>query len=102
MPTIATRATASFGRRNSKSRLHQAQLEALRSQLNPHFLFNSLHSIAELVHQDPKLAEQLIVRLGELLRRVLESSKSTEVPLGRSSISSAATSRSSRCGWASG
>jgi sensor histidine kinase YesM len=61
--------------------LRQAQLDALRSQLNPHFLFNSLHSIAELVHQDPKLAEQLIVRLGELLRRVLESSKSPELAL---------------------
>jgi sensor histidine kinase YesM len=62
--------------------LNQAQLEALRSQLNPHFLFNSLHSIAELVHLDPKLAEQSIVRLGELLRRVLETSKSAELALG--------------------
>jgi len=62
--------------------LNQAQLEALRSQLNPHFLFNSLHSIAELVHQDPKLAEQSIVRLGELLRRVLETSKRAELALG--------------------
>ena len=57
-----------------ESLLHQAQLQALRSQLNPHFLFNALHSIAELVHEDPKLAEQLIVRLGELLRQVLQSS----------------------------
>jgi signal transduction histidine kinase len=64
-----------------QSLLNQAQLDALRSQLNPHFLFNSLHSIAELVHQDPKLAEQLIVRLGELLRRALESSKSTDPTL---------------------
>jgi two-component system LytT family sensor kinase len=62
--------------------LNQAQLEALRNQLNPHFLFNSLHSIAELIHQDPKLAEQSILRLGELLRRVLETSKSTELTLG--------------------
>ena len=61
--------------------LREAQLDALRSQLNPHFLFNSLHSIAELVHQDPKLAEELIVRLGGLLRRVLESAKSPEVSL---------------------
>jgi hypothetical protein len=62
--------------------LNQAQLDSLRTQLNPHFLFNSLHSIAELVHQDAKLAEQSIVRLGELLRRVLETSKNTELPLG--------------------
>ena len=64
-----------------ESLLHQAQLEALRNQLNPHFLFNVLHSIAELVHGNPKLAEQLIVRLGELLRQVLQSSTSQEVPL---------------------
>jgi signal transduction histidine kinase len=66
-----------------ESLLQQAQLEALRSQLNPHFLFNALHSIAELVHADPKLAEQLIVRLGELLRQVLQSSTRQEVPLAQ-------------------
>jgi two-component system LytT family sensor kinase len=64
-----------------ESLLQQAQLEALRSQLNPHFLFNALHSLAELVHTDPKLAEQLIVRLGELLRQVLRSSTRQEVTL---------------------
>jgi LytS/YehU family sensor histidine kinase len=64
-----------------ESLLQHAQLEALRSQLNPHFLFNALHSLAELVHTDPKLAEQLIVRLGELLRQVLKSSTSQEVTL---------------------
>jgi hypothetical protein len=62
--------------------LHQSQLEALRSQLNPHFLFNALHSMAELVHADPKLAEQLLVRLGELLRQVLQSTNRQEVTLG--------------------
>jgi two-component system, LytTR family, sensor kinase len=64
-----------------ESLLQQAQLEALRSQLNPHFLFNALHSMAELVHTDPKLAEQLIVRLGELLRQVLQSSTRQEIAL---------------------
>jgi two-component system LytT family sensor kinase len=64
-----------------ESLLHQSQLQALRSQLNPHFLFNSLHSIAELVHSNPKLAEQLLVRLGELLRQVLRSSTQPETPL---------------------
>lgn len=64
-----------------ESSLRTAQLAALRSQLNPHFLFNSLHSIAELVHSDPKLAEDLIVRLGELLRKVLDSSHAQEVTL---------------------
>jgi len=64
-----------------ESLLNQAQLQALRSQLNPHFLFNALHSMAELVHENPKLAEALIVRLGELLRQVLQSSASQEVAL---------------------
>jgi len=64
-----------------ESLLQQAQLDALRSQLNPHFLFNALHSLAELVHSDPKLAEQLIVRLGELLRQVLQSSTRQEITL---------------------
>jgi two-component system, LytTR family, sensor kinase len=64
-----------------ESLLHQAQLDALRSQLNPHFLFNALHSMAELVHADPKLAERLIVRLGELLRQVLQGSTRHEVSL---------------------
>lgn len=64
-----------------ESLLHQAQLQTLRSQLNPHFLFNTLHSIAELVHGNPTLAEQLILRLGELLRQVLRSSAEQEVAL---------------------
>jgi two-component system LytT family sensor kinase len=64
-----------------ESLLHQAQLQSLRSQLNPHFLFNTLHSIAELVHTNPGLAEQLILRLGKLLRQVLQSSTQQQVPL---------------------
>jgi signal transduction histidine kinase len=64
-----------------ESLLHQAQLQTLRSQLNPHFLFNTLHSIAELVHADPALAERLILRLGELLRQMLRSSTEQEVAL---------------------
>jgi len=64
-----------------ESLLHQARLDALRSQLNPHFLFNTLHSVAEFVREDPKLAERLIVRLGELLRKVLASSAQAEASL---------------------
>ena len=64
-----------------ESLLRQAQLHALRSQLNPHFLFNVLHSLAELVHQNPTLAERLIVRLGELLRQVLQTAALQDVPL---------------------
>jgi sensor histidine kinase YesM len=64
-----------------ESLLREARLQALRSQLNPHFLFNTLHSIAELVHENPPLAEQLILRLGELLRKVLASVDQQEVAL---------------------
>jgi two-component system LytT family sensor kinase len=64
-----------------QSLLQRAQLQALRSQLNPHFLFNTLHSIAELVHEDPRLAEQMLLRLSELLRKALHSSGAQEVPL---------------------
>ena len=71
LTTTANRVTGSCRPSQLESLLHQAQLQALRSQLNPHFLFNALHSIAELVHENPKLAEALIVRLGELLRQVL-------------------------------
>jgi LytS/YehU family sensor histidine kinase len=65
-----------------ESLLHQARLETLRNQLHPHFLFNTLHSIAELVHENPALAEQLILRLAELLREVLKTTARQEVPLG--------------------
>ncbi|MCR6655622.1 MAG: sensor histidine kinase [Opitutus sp.] len=53
--------------------LQRAQLQALRSQLNPHFLFNTLHSIAELIHENPRQAEQMVIQLGELLRKALET-----------------------------
>jgi glucose-6-phosphate-specific signal transduction histidine kinase len=64
-----------------ETRLRDARLQALRSQLNPHFLFNTLHSIAELVHEDPALAEQLVLRLAELLRKALVSTNQHELPL---------------------
>jgi sensor histidine kinase YesM len=60
--------------------LQKAQLQALRSQLNPHFLFNTLHSIAELIHENPRQAEQMVVQLGELLHKSLKT-QAVEVPL---------------------
>jgi two-component system LytT family sensor kinase len=60
--------------------LQQAQLQALRSQLNPHFLFNTLHSIAELIHENPRHAEQIVLQLGELLRKALHT-QALMVPL---------------------
>jgi signal transduction histidine kinase len=62
-------------------RLAQAELQALRTQLHPHFLFNTLNAIAELVYSDPKVADRSILRLSELLRFSLASEKAHEVSL---------------------
>jgi signal transduction histidine kinase len=64
-----------------QTQLVQAQLQALKMQLHPHFLFNTLHTIAALVHEDPEMAERTIARLGELLRLFLATSSIHEVPL---------------------
>jgi LytS/YehU family sensor histidine kinase len=54
------------------AQLAQAQLHALRTQLHPHFLFNTLNAIAALVHRDPEAADRMIARLSDLLRLTLE------------------------------
>lgn len=64
-----------------QTQLVQAQLQALRMQLNPHFLFNTLHSISALVHEDPEGAECMIARLSELLRLSLVNDAAQLVPL---------------------
>jgi signal transduction histidine kinase len=58
----------------------EAQLASLESRVNPHFLFNTLNSIATLVHDDPSAAERMTTQLASLLRSSLESS-SALVPL---------------------
>jgi hypothetical protein len=62
-------------------RLATAQLHALKMQLHPHFLFNTLHSISELVHDNPARAETMIIRLSDFLRLTLEHVGTPEVPL---------------------
>ncbi|HEX5724929.1 MAG TPA: histidine kinase [Longimicrobiaceae bacterium] len=61
--------------------LTQAQLEALKMQIQPHFLFNTLHSISELVHEDPDAADRMIIRLGDLLRLTVDNAGTQEVAL---------------------
>jgi signal transduction histidine kinase len=65
------------------ARLAQAQLQALRMQLNPHFLFNTLNAISSLMLKDVNSANRMIARLGELLRLALEFNNDQEVPLQR-------------------
>ena len=67
------------------SELHRqftnAQLQALKMQLHPHFLFNALHTISGLVHEDPAAAERMIARLSDFLRLSLEESSVQRVIL---------------------
>lgn len=63
------------------AQLARAQLQALKMQLHPHFLFNTLHAISELIHEDPSGAERMVVGLSQLLRLSLETSADIEVPL---------------------
>ena len=58
-----------------------AQLAALRAQINPHFLFNSLNSIAQLIVSDPVKAEACVERLGEIYRYLLHRAHADFVPL---------------------
>lgn len=66
-----------------KEQLAQAQLQALQLQLHPHFLFNTLHTIATLVDEKPLLARQMIARLGDFLRLTLGNHTVEVVTLGR-------------------
>jgi Histidine kinase len=61
----------------------RARLHALRMQLHPHFLFNTLHSVSGLIDQRPSVARQIVIRLGDLLRRTLRDGDADLVPLSR-------------------
>ena len=63
------------------AQLANAQLAALRGQLQPHFLFNTLNGIAELVHRDPERADLMLTRLAMLLRRSIDTMQRREVSL---------------------
>ncbi len=66
-----------------EARLVEARLDALQRQLHPHFVFNTLHAIAALLHRDASAAESMLVRLGDLLRAVFRSQAQQEVTLAR-------------------
>ncbi len=56
-----------------ETRLVEAQMAALRQQLQPHFLFNTLHAISALMHRDVEAADRTLMRLSDLLRMTLEN-----------------------------
>ncbi len=62
--------------------LADARLKALRMQLHPHFLFNTLNAISTLVHRDARAADDMIANLSELLRAALDTNEQ-EIPLAR-------------------
>ncbi len=64
-----------------QAQLADARLEALRMQINPHFLFNTLNAISSYLEQDPRGVRRMIARLSELLRYTLDGTDTREVPL---------------------
>ncbi len=65
-----------------KTKLAEAQLENLRLQLQPHFLFNTLNTISSVMYEDVKAADQMVTQLSDLLRLTLRASRTHEIPLG--------------------
>jgi two-component system LytT family sensor kinase len=64
-----------------QTKLAQAQLENLRLQLQPHFLFNTLNTISSVMYEDVRAADAMITQLSDLLRLTLHASRSHEIPL---------------------
>jgi two-component sensor histidine kinase len=77
-----TQAMEYFDRFKERERqLAQAELHLLKAQLQPHFLFNTLHTISAMMHEDVSGADRMVNRLSQLLRRTLENIGKHEVPL---------------------
>ncbi|WP_420124859.1 sensor histidine kinase [Longimicrobium sp.] len=66
-----------------ETQLARAHLHALEMQIQPHFLFNTLNSISELIHAEPEAAELMVAQLGDLLRMTIAGDGRQEVPLSR-------------------
>lgn len=65
-----------------ETRLARAQLENLRTQLHPHFLFNALNTVSSVMYEDPAAADAMLSKLSELLRRTMERELAVqEIPL---------------------
>ncbi|MEO8381938.1 MAG: sensor histidine kinase [Acidobacteriota bacterium] len=66
-----------------EARLSEAKLEALKMQLRPHFLFNTLNSISSLIYSDREAADAMLARLADFLRLTIDSDRESIVPLHR-------------------
>jgi LytS/YehU family sensor histidine kinase len=64
-----------------RRRLLDAEMRGLRTQLNPHFLYNTLNAISELGYDSPELADRMVTRLSGLLRKSLDESHRQEIAL---------------------
>ncbi len=72
-----------FQRLQLQASLREAELRALKAQVNPHFLFNCLNNVRSLVVEDGERAREMLLRLSELLRYALDSGQRERVPLSR-------------------
>src|SRR6202044_269183 len=84
---IAASLTTLYDRQQRATQLEKslarAQLQNLRLQLQPHFLFNTLNTISSVMYEDVRVADRMIARLSDLLRMSLEQGTSQEVTLER-------------------
>jgi two-component system, LytTR family, sensor histidine kinase AlgZ len=80
---LAQEASREAEQRESKARVlaREAELRALKAQVNPHFLFNSLHSISALTSSDPKRAREMCIALADFLRATLGLGEKALIPL---------------------
>ena len=66
-----------------EAQLALAQVQALKMQVHPHFLFNTLHAVTVLIHEDPAAATRVVTRLGDLLRLTLSRATTAQVSFRR-------------------
>ncbi|HEY6291549.1 MAG TPA: histidine kinase [Terriglobia bacterium] len=80
---LALEASRQAEQRASQAQIlaREAELRALKAQVNPHFLYNSLHSISALTTLDPAKAREMCVLLGDFLRRTLGLGEKSMIPL---------------------
>ena len=78
----------------------RSRVNALQARIRPHFLYNSMNTIAALTRSDPARAEEAVQDLADLFRANLSEKRSLITPEGRTGDPRASTSASSSCAWA--